>query len=484
MISSRDEIKDFILEIEDRFPVNEWSLNGFYFWPILRIRLFFYLIRQVEYQTKKETSNAKLPHKKRSGFAQKLAKLYAVFYTPFWWSRLPKKKHIFVAQDAHRVNYKGKRYNRFFDVLIKKYGLEQESMYFETSKIPSSHIEAGHLLYDYDKALQVFLRKKRIKSTNLTFENSSYRDFINTLESNEQTKGFIVNYTEKRLVKWYERKVVPKLDFFSKLLQKIQPQQLSILCYYSENNMLLIAAANALNVKTVEMQHGPQSPLHLCYASWNKVPVDGYQVLPREYWCWDKASKDTIDAWANSSSLYKAAVIGNPWVDLWKEIPATFSEENYILYSLQPKPVSLSQLFSENIIDLMKELGLPWFVRLHPRQLGELETIKTFLKNKGVSELVRIDEATQAALPQLLANAIIHVTHYSGTVIEASQMQTRTIILHPIGKQSFSALIEAGRAVYLNPENEDFIQQFTSVIRETTKNELPETRYSTVKDLF
>ncbi|MAK36618.1 MAG: hypothetical protein CMC15_10630, partial [Flavobacteriaceae bacterium] len=296
MIKNREEIKTFILTLESEFPVNDWQLDGFYFWPIIRIRLFFYLIRQVEY---KDNISKISPNKESSNnwmdFLIKLKKIISFLYTPIWFARLPKKENLFIAQDAHRVNFKGKRYNRFFDTFIETYGLENKSMYFEMTGVPKHEKERGHLLYDYEKPLKAYLKRARMKSNvGSGFKNKTYRNFLAYLESLPQTKKFAPKYTEKRLSDWYYKTVIPKTDFFTKVLKRIKPKQITILCYYSENIMMLIAAANKLVIKTVEMQHGPQSPLHLCYASWKHLPVDGYQVLPRVYWCWDEQSTQTI----------------------------------------------------------------------------------------------------------------------------------------------------------------------------------------------
>ena len=141
-------------------------------------------------------------------------------------------------------------------------------------------------------------------------------------------------------------------------------------------------------------------------------------------------------------------------------------------------------LFSDEIIALIKELGMQWFIRLHPRQINNLDKIKMLLEEQGVLSLVTIEEATELPLPQLLSNATLHVTHYSGTAIEASEMQTFTVLLHSIGAQSFEGLISAGRATYLNPKDSKFSIKFKEVLVNTTKNELTETRYSTRKELF
>ena len=48
MINSREDIKDFIVSIEKNYNVNGWKINNVSLWPIIRIRLYFYLIHKIE----------------------------------------------------------------------------------------------------------------------------------------------------------------------------------------------------------------------------------------------------------------------------------------------------------------------------------------------------------------------------------------------------------------------------------------------------
>ena len=132
---------------------------------------------------------------------------------------------------------------------------------------------------------------------------------------------------------------------------------------------------------------------------------------------------------------------------------------------MQPSPLTLEQLFPDSIIDFIKTNPKKWFIRLHPRQLNEKEKLKSYLENKGVLALVNLDEATHEPLPLLLSNALIHLTHFSGTAIEASLFNLKTVLLNEIGLFSFPDLISAQKAVYLNPDDIDFEQKLYTIIQ-------------------
>ena len=76
MINSREGIRDFILDIEHRFPVDEWEIDGLYVWPMIRFRLFFYLMKKTEYEvTDKKFSQNISVKKNKSLFLEVRRKL-------------------------------------------------------------------------------------------------------------------------------------------------------------------------------------------------------------------------------------------------------------------------------------------------------------------------------------------------------------------------------------------------------------------------
>jgi hypothetical protein len=60
----------------------------------------------------------------------------------------------------------------------------------------------------------------------------------------------------------------------------------------------------------------------------------------------------------------------------------------------------------------------------------------------------------------------LHITHFSGTAIEASLFNVFTVLLNEIGKLSFQDLISAQKAVYLDVNS----LQFSEDLRKSIKN--------------
>jgi hypothetical protein len=481
MIKSRVDIKNFIVEIENKFPVNSWKIGTIHLWPYLRIKLFFYLVNSVE--------NTVRPHKtiKPKSTFERLKSVFrnfrAVLHYFFWNKALPKKDFLFVGADAHRVDYKDSRFNRYFDILIEKYSLQQKSMYFEYGLNSKKQYHAS-LIYTFSEPLKGFLYLNQFFKNREVIALEGYNHFLAYLKEDALFLRFTEVYSKNEVEEWAGSKLYPRVVFFKKVLKYINPKKIVILCYYIDDIFPLIIAANQLKIKTIEMQHGPQTNVHLAYSNWCSLPETGYDMIPKHYWCWDEGSQKVIQEWSKKNSNYSVKVIGNPWIDYWKEKEINYEHQNYILYSLQPSPVTIEQLFPKSILNYIKNNPQKWFIRLHPRQLNELDKIKSYLKINGIYDLVNIEEATSLPLPMLLSNASIHVTHFSGTAIESSFFNVLTVLLNEIGVFSFQSIISSQKAVYLNPNDIDFEQKLHTIIQKN--NNLPKntTLISSQENLF
>jgi len=338
-------------------------------------------------------------------------------------------------------------------------------MYFEYGVNTNKQYNSS-LIFTFSKALSGFLFLNKFLKIKGNVQLEGYEVFLDYLKKDELFSQFSTFYSKKNVSNWASLVSYPRVVFFRKVLTKIKPERVVILCYYLDDIMALTAAANQLKIETIEMQHGPQSTVHMAYSSWFTLPQEGYDMLPRNYWCWDENSKNVLQEWTNSNKNYTVKVIGNPWIDYWKTKEKNYVYTNYILYSLQPSPLTMEQLFPASIINFIKENPFPWFIRLHPRQLKEMEAIKRFLEDKQILHLVTIDAATNDPLPLLLSNALLHITHFSGTAIEASLFNVFTVLLNEIGKLSFQDLISAQKAVYLDVNS----LQFSKDLRKSIEN--------------
>lgn len=479
-MNNRVDIKNFILKIEKDFPVNRWMIDGIHLWPIIRIRLFFYLINVVEGKPQKQ-------EKQKSHFStavninawiyfkKVVKKIVSIINCYLWLFKLPKKEVLFVGADSHRVNYRASRFNRYFDVLIDKYNLKKKAIYFEYGGTLLRNQYNSELIWNYNTALKGYLKLCEYKKEDNLCCLEGYQSFIDYLNEFPFFFKFIENNSSEKLKFWANGRFIPKVQFFKIALKNIKPKKVILLCYYSEDLMALIVAANRLNIETVEMQHGPQTEIHMSYGSWSNVPDVGYDMLPRTFWCWDGFSEKVLTKWIDKNRYYTAKVSGNPWVEYWQSKKQSYPYNNYIFYSLQTNPITMEQLFPENIIHFIKNESYKWFIRLHPRQLDKLDEINKYLKDKGVLDFVNISNATNDPLPQILENSLIHITHFSGSALEAINFNVLTVLINEIGLNSFPEMIQNKQAVYLDYRDQYFYKKFKEILIENRSNQIKST---------
>src|SRR5690606_25958565 len=185
----------------------------------------------------------------------------------------------------------------------------------------------------YVRARNGFLYARRIFGSKVSAEMGGYEAFASFLEWHDLTRDFARTFSRNAVADMAPIGLVDRVRFFKAVWQKMQPEKVSILCYYgSLDAYAMIAAANQLNIPTCELQHGPMTDIHLCYGNWNNLPEGGFDVLPRTFWCWDDETAQLMDRWIARHPLYRALVTGNPWVQYWLGRQQTYPDKGFVLY--------------------------------------------------------------------------------------------------------------------------------------------------------
>jgi hypothetical protein len=424
-IKNREDIRNLINKIELDYPVNEWMHNGYHIWPVLRIRLYLMMVRQ--YDGVRHGRSKK--NKSYKDISKKMRGLYSS-----WLDYLKLSGNIntlYCGAASHRVDYLGKKYNRYFDSLMDKESQGNLLIEYSTSSKEN-----------YYKPERVLLVSDLIKCFNLYSKINDFRgrenEYAKKLDSILKKSEFeidnFVSDTTRNITN-----VDRSVEFFHKLLHKTSPQKIYELCYYSTDMLGLNIAADRMGIPTIDMQHGPQGATHLAYGSWQNVPKKGYEALPGEFHTWDQSSAVSIQDWAKNTEKHSATLTGNPWVEGWKR--GAFKSSDYswpdkiVLYTLQPTGEPLEPYLLETIKETCDRWN--WWLRLHPRQLAELQTIKQKFKKAGLIDKINIQDATKLPLPEILLHTKVHITKFSGCAIEAFSFRIPTIILDKRGEEMF-----------------------------------------------
>lgn len=474
-IAKQDEISELILGVERLFPVEEWNYKGVNFWPILRNDLFYLLYFKVHsgrllsfYADKKSKNSAS------KSVTRRLVEMPICYLKWRKWLRsLPSRKHVMMSYATIRTDLNGEFYNKFLDPLIEEKGWENSSLILEGKCKESKSYRNQKIVSEYGEVMQDFIFRMKLKSKFFRSKKSpeqsfdKYEDFLAYLSSYDQElKTFTIKWSLPKLKQWLDNEFIPRVSFFGRVLNEVSGQTVYTTNYYNYNAMAIICAANKRGLDTVEIQHGPQTNLHMAYAYWTKFPELGYDLLPRTFWCWDDYSESVIMNWIKRQNNGSVKVVGNFWMNYFKSKLEQKISEKVILYSLQPMPFSLEMLFPDSLVRLIKKTPFQWFVRLHPAQIKQYDDVKAFMESKGLAGIVNIDEASNMQLPLLLAKTMLHVTNSSGVALEASYVGIPNIFLHELAISYYPHLIDSGNAVFLDTDSEQFEERFIEIAQD------------------
>jgi len=424
---SREDVKNIILDIEENYDVCKWKHNGYYLWPVLRIFVYMNLVKNSEnVRSDSDPGNISI-------FSKICSLIRSIKEHIFWKHK--KISKLYVSSSDHYVHYDGYKYNKYIDVLMDEDNetpLHLSKSNINSNKIykPGRHLSYSDFLIGY-KVYDKFIKSSTQNSLNIN-------KLCNILsELGVVIKGF--ENKANRNLKTVDLSVL----LAEKLLTKLKPTEIWVICYYSSDIMGIIIAADKLSIPTIDLQHGGQGKNHLAYSSWSNIPTEGYEALPNYFYTWDDDSCQNINGWTKDTAKHKALKFGNPWVEGWKQKEFRKSDypwpEKLILYTLQPTGEPLDEYVLETIKNTKHRWN--WWLRLHPRQMNQKDKISSRLKEFGLYKSVNIEEATKLPLPEILTHTSVHITKFSGCALEAYEFDVPTIIIDKRGVDMYKQYI-------------------------------------------
>jgi UDP-N-acetylglucosamine:LPS N-acetylglucosamine transferase len=88
-----------------------------------------------------------------------------------------------------------------------------------------------------------------------------------------------------------------------------------------------------------------------------------------------------------------------------------------------------------------------WILRLHPHMQWRREELLEVIQRERLGNCIHPQTYEPLTLPETLAQASLHITRTSGTVIEAALMGVTTLILDSDGAKAYEQYISAGSAI-------------------------------------
>lgn len=434
----RREVIARLHDIENRYPVNSWQYEGIDVWPIIKKDIFFSW-----YDGQVDGLKGKVQPVKKNNLLSKSIKTLKSFWA---WSLFCMKETkpiqvLYCSCRTFRVDWHDQFINRYYFPLIQK-GIDSSFKIIEYGppQKGKQYLLKREIIF-IDQFLWAVLLQVKMKSSTRVF----YFEALASVQEALQTiyRGDIKHYFQGILNKNMDVQLA-YIKIFERCFKKYKPKESIGLCYYNAQMFAMHFVANRYKIPNYDMQHGGQGPLHPMY-SFHNPPMKGYNILPKTFWCWDEASKHNIESWAKMQKFHQVECKGNPWIDfqLDQADPVLLTEKKMILYTIQEE--SLDPYILDAIRETPQEYV--WWLRLHPRKQAAKTAIENQLREIGILNQVEIKQATILSLPILLKSAAVHISKFSGSVIEAAQVGTKTIIIDPIGVETYEDYIQNEDAV-------------------------------------
>lgn len=470
MSQSQLVIKKKILELESRFDVDKWIVNGIHIWPYIRIKIYFLLLNNYDLEPNDINRFKENPKKKTINRYLHLLKLLLkstleFFRLELFFLSLKNKKLVFFGSHTHRVK-EGKHYfNRFFDSIVAHHKLENEVYMMEYQKVYENNYNQNAVI-PLESLLEKFKLRIKLKalfqSRKSKYMLNNYQNFLSVLET-EIDNSKTLKISIDNLVAW-STKIQNTAVFYKRFFSRVKPEKVIFLGYYAFDNLYAaIYAANVLQIKTIDFQHGTQSDVHMVFSSWTKIPEVGFNLMPQEYWSWDEKSKMYINSWTKTTLHTIVKVVGQPYLQYWKlKNSNLIPQDKVILYTLNL--MSLEEMFNENIGKAINNSECRWEIRLHPRNEFNRDEIKTYLDTFDIDKnKYNIHDAKELPLPEIMCKAAIHLTAFSGSLIEAKMMGIPSVILDLLGKEIYKDYIDNELIYFIDKNSDSFNSDFLDI---------------------
>lgn len=454
LVTDNRMVLDRIVEIEGRYPVDEWQLDGLHVWPLLRMRIYVALVHQ--FLGTGLRGAGQRTHRERilDGMRSVAWQLRArVVDRQGNASPNRAQEAVLLSDGVSFASVEGQWLDRILDPIIAGLAAEgRQSLLLTPMTLVHTPRHSPSLL------IQAHLDAAKAWSTAMTRFRSPPRATVEGLE--EMLAELAAGNREAELpdYRWLigqAARVRSMMSFFERLIRRTRAKVAFVNTYYSAEGMAFVWAARRAGCITIDVQHGNQF-FNPGYGRWTKVPPSGFELVPHRFWCWSNDEVAVINDGPGATSAHRALNVGNLWVsyltdrsgDLVARLRAAKTRTGADIHLLLTPSWGLAEHETEKLIAAV-QLGaeVQWWLRLHPTQVGRREAIKQQLADRGIAN-VEVDLATDMPLPLVLAEIDANITPDSSTVLDAAAVGVPSVVTTAHGAAVFAEQIARGQACF------------------------------------
>lgn len=483
------EITEKINIIEENFPVDEWLIDDLHVWPFIRLTLAARIGDVWLYHRNLLNGDVHLEKVFRL-FFKKVVRRVRMFFgrslsTENWKKVETDAEVIFLSFFASRTTLQDMLYDQYCDVLVDELkAMKVKSLLLEIGLDIKASCKRRRHNEDVCVVLNPFPYKvqdsMRTRNINHKINLPLYDEFLEYIGkefpffNNEQ-------FSSKRLLEDVGEIIKMKECFKDIIRRNPRTKAGVIVCFYHGMGMAFVLACREMGIPVVEYQHGVEKTI-TAYSAWNKIPTNGYEMLPDLFWNWSRSDADNIFEWArNTNMAHRSFVGGYPWLEMWKynTNKITKSYDKLFLEKVDTKKVNI--LFALGgtsnpvpgwIMDAVNKSpdNWVWHFRLHPNQQHNFDAIKGIFFEKCNLQKIDFDSIFNIPLPCVLKYMNVHVTAVSSVILEAELFGVPSVVIDEDGVTSYPDQVEKG-IVVLGKDPDSLIRSIDAQLK--AKSTLP-----------
>ncbi|HCF38362.1 MAG TPA: hypothetical protein DER56_04710 [Thermosipho africanus] len=415
-------VRDKFIEIEKKYDVYSLTVNGVYFWKLIRFDLFSRITKDLKILNEGHPLTKKDKVKRFFGIVK--------YGSKNLWLRTKVSQADVMLLSHGRKSAHGNIYVDPYLYDIQKMLEKNKETYLVIDRPDhyGKHYEMDFENYIYFERFGHVVRELMYKpfSGNLNLKNK--KNTINIIQ-NEINSVFNVDIDLTNLIKKKIFRFMQEKKYFLKLLKKVKPKKIYLVVSYGKEE--LISAAEDLGIETIEVQHGVISNYHFGYY----FPYDfRIPYFPSRLVLFGKYWKDSAFYPNNCTLETKSFSLLNmsEYVKKFEE-----KQESVVFISQGSIGEKLSQVAAE----FANNNNINCYYKLHPSEYNQwkLKYKELFLCEKqGKIKVI----SNQETIYELFSKCKYSIGVYSTSIFESLLYECETFLTEIEGYQYMQFLID------------------------------------------
>ncbi len=436
-----------LVNIEKSIDTSGIMLDGQWIYPVIKQGMLVNRLMPMPH------SNNEKPHKKD---------IIKSLIIDFWFyvrtqHNIKQSDYVFFdATTYRRFVYKKKILSIFTDSVVELLQLNKATIIEATPKQYKTPTFSKRVVYENWLSQKLLIKNKFIKPV-INVDFSAFHNLFEQLGveiADKELKAFLSKF------KLFQ-------SYYAKLLQRLKPKVVFIVCAYTYKRMALINACKSAGIPTVELQHGFIYDNHPGYSYSENY---GNNFFPDFLFAHGSFFKDELIKNSKIFTDEQIKVVGSPFLEFYDkanislqntELLNFIKNKKVILFSGQDSVQKSNREFLKELLPQLPK-GYVLILKTHPAE----HNAKDFYKDLFQHQNFYLEEHEN--ILSLLKISNIHSTVYSTVLFEALFFQKPTILLHSEKYSSAAEHLVNGKDIFMANN----VNQFTELLNQDFNKEI------------